>query len=157
MSAEDVRKQLAAYGLEERIVTMAPDSMATVHDAAVSLGIEDDQIAKTMAFLVNEKPVLVVMAGEARVDNHKFRDAFHTKAKMIHADELEALVGHPQGGVTPFGIKDGVEVYFDASLHRHEVVYPSAGLPDNAVKVSIQEMENIVKPVRWVDVARESE
>jgi prolyl-tRNA editing enzyme YbaK/EbsC (Cys-tRNA(Pro) deacylase) len=152
MSEESVRKQLSAYGLEDRIVDM-PESLATVHLAAEALGIEDDQIAKTLAFMVKDRPVLVVMAGTARVDNHKFRDTFHTKAKMMHGDELMEYVGHPAGGVTPFGVKDGVEIYFDESLHRHDVFYPSAGSIDSAVRVSTEEMENITHPVKWVDVA----
>jgi prolyl-tRNA editing enzyme YbaK/EbsC (Cys-tRNA(Pro) deacylase) len=156
MSKETVREQLKAYGLEDRIVTM-DESLATVQLAAEALGIEPDQIAKTMAFMVKDEPVLIVMAGEARVDNHKYRDAFGTKAKMMTPDQLLAYVGHPAGGVSPFGVRDGVKIYLDKTLHRHSVFYPSAGDPDNAVRVSVEEMEKITHPAGWVDVAKESE
>lgn len=156
MSEESVRAQLKEYGFEDRIVDM-PDSLATVALAAEALGIEEDEIAKTLAFMVEEKPVLVVMTGRARVNNHKFRETFHVKAKMMNGRQLMDLVGHPAGGVTPFGVKEGVEIYLDETLKRHPVFYPSAGSTDSAVRVSVEEMEKITHPVKWVDVAVENE
>lgn len=154
MSSESVRKQLAAYHMEDRIITLN-ESSATVALAAQALHIQEAEIAKTMAFMVNEEPVVVVMEGTARVDNHKFKSYFHCKAKMMNETELREYVGHEPGGVTPFGVKEGVKIYLDQSLKHWNTVYPAAGAHNNACRVTPEEIEEITHPEAWIDITKE--
>ena len=128
MAIEKVKEYFRGFGMEERIMEFSQSS-ATVELAAKAAGCEPERIAKTLSFLVDGRTVLVVMAGDARVDNKKFKDYFHTKAKMLSPDEVTELVGHSVGGVCPFGVKEGVAVYLDESLKRFDVVYPPAAAP----------------------------
>ena len=112
-------------------------------------------IAKTMSFLQGEKAVLILTEGTAKVENRKYKDTFHTKAKMIPFDEVEEAIGHAPGGVCPFGIKDGVEVYLDESLKKYDTVYPAAGNDHSAVKLTISELEQAAEAKGWVDVCKE--
>ena len=156
MSFERAKAYLEQAGFGDRIIT-PEQSSATVEEAAAALGCEPEHIAKTMSFLVEGSPVLVMCAGDARIDNHKFKAAFHTKAKMIHPDEVEALVGHAPGGVCPFGVNEGVTVYLDESLKRFDVVYPAAGNGHSAVRLTVPELEQASRPAAWVDVCKTPE
>ena len=154
MSLEIAKKYLEKKGYEDHIIELAQSS-ATVSLAAEALGVEEGMIAKTMSFLQNERAVLIVTDGIARVDNRKYKDTFHTKAKMIPFDEVEQYIGHAPGGVCPFGIRDGIKVYLDESLKKYDVVYPAAGNDHSAVKLTIAELEDACGNVEWVDVCKE--
>ena len=131
------------------------DSSATVQLAAQALGVEPGMIAKTMSFLIGEEAILILTEGTARVDNRKYKDTFHMKAKMIPFEEVEKWIGHAPGGVCPFGIKEGVKVYLDESLKQFDTVYPAAGNDHSAVKLTIAELEEVAGAVGWVDVCKE--
>ncbi|CDR79925.1 YbaK/EbsC family protein [Lactobacillus delbrueckii subsp. lactis] len=131
-----------------------PESSATVALAAQALDTEPDQIAKTLSFLVDDAPILVVMAGEAKTDNHKYKATFHKKAKMIPFDQVEDYIGHAPGGVCPFAVKPGVKVYLDESLKRHTEVYPAAGSSNSAVRLTIPALEKYSDYTAWVDVTK---
>ena len=153
MSFEKASAYLRKKGLEDRIIVPEASS-ATVELAAQAIGVTPGEIAKTLSFLTKEGPVLVIAEGTAKVDNRKFKDAFHTKAKMIPGAEVEALVGHAPGGVCPFGINDGVPVYMDESLRKYEVVYPAAGDDHSAVRLTVAELEEVSGACGWVDVCK---
>jgi len=156
MSLTSARAQLAAHGLADR-VTDFDVSSATVDLAAAALGCPPERIAKTLAFDVDGAPVLIVFAGDARIDNRAFKDRFGTKARMIAGDRVEALVGHAPGGVCPFGVHDGVPVHLDASLRRFDVVYPAAGSGSSAVRLTLDELETASDAAGWVDVGRHAD
>ena len=153
MGLESAVRCLDEYGFKDR-VKLLDESSATVDLAAEAVGVEPDQIARTLSFLVKDVPVLVLASGKARIDNHKFKEEFKTKAKMIHSDQVEALVGHAPGGVCPFGVKEGVQVYLDNSLKKHEVVYPAAGTGNSAVKLTVPELEKCSGYLKWIDVCK---
>ena len=154
MSIEKVRAYFETLGIADRIREFTVSS-ATVELAAAALGCDGAHIAKTMSFMTPEGVVLVVAAGAARIDNHKYKETFHTKAKMLSADEVEPLVGHPVGGVCPFVPNDGVHVCLDASLRRFDTVYPACGSPSSAIGLTIPELEKYAaQPVTWVDVCK---
>ncbi|WP_295634668.1 YbaK/EbsC family protein [uncultured Mitsuokella sp.] len=155
MSIEKVRAYLKNLGAEDRIIIFDA-STATVALAAAALGCEEAHIAKTMSFLVAGSPVLVVLAGDVRVDNHKFKQAFHKKGRMIPFAEVEGYIGHAPGGVCPFAIQEGVPVYLDISLKRFATVYPAAGDDHSAVRVTPDELFSLAKAAGWVDVAKYS-
>lgn len=154
MAIERARAYLSRFGMENRIIETKLSS-ATVELAAQALGVEGARIAKTLSFMVNEAPILIVAAGDIRVDNRKFKDTFKTKAKMLTAEQAETLVGHAVGGVCPFGVNEGVTVYLDESLKRFETVYPACGSANSAIELTIAEMEQVSGYTRWVDVAKE--
>ena len=112
-------------------------------------------IAKTLSFLIGDTPILILTEGTARIDNHKYKDTFHAKAKMIPFDDVEAYIGHAPGGVCPFGIKEGIPVYLDESLRKFDIVYPAAGNDHSAVKLTIAELESVSVAKKWVDVCKE--
>ena len=151
MAIERVTEYLKSYGLEDRIHRFSVSS-ATVALAAAALGVEEARIAKTMSFLAGDHAILVVAAGDVRVDNRKFKDAFHTKAKMVPPERLGELVGHEMGGVCPFAIKDACEVWLDESLKRFDTVYPAAGDAASAVELTVPELEKSAHARGWVDV-----
>ena len=140
MSLENVKAHLDTFGLAERII-IPEASSATVAEAAAALGCAECEIAKTMSFMIDSSPVIIVMAGDARIDNGKYKGFFHTKAAMIKPEEVEALLGHPVGGVCPFALPEGVPVYLDESLRRFEHIYPAAGTRSSAVKLTPGELE----------------
>lgn len=144
---------LDVRGFADRVI-VPERSSATVEQAAEALGCEPAHIAKTMAFLVDGRPVLVLCAGDAKVSNAKFKQAFHTKARFIAANEVEALVGHAPGGVCPFGVNDGVEAFLDESLRRFDYVYPACGDDHSGVKLTPNELEAAAGTNRWVDVCK---
>jgi prolyl-tRNA editing enzyme YbaK/EbsC (Cys-tRNA(Pro) deacylase) len=151
MSYDKAYSHLASFGLEDRI-RLFEVSSATVALAAEAVGTEPERIAKSLSFLQGEIPVLVIAAGDAKVDNRKYKDTFHTKAKMIGFDAVESLVGHAPGGVCPFGVNEGVKVYLDESLRRFDIVYPAAGTSNSAVQLTVSELERASLAEGWVDV-----
>ena len=153
MSVEKVKAYLAPYGVNDRIREFDVSS-ATVELAAQAVGCEPARIAKTLSFMADQKAVLIVAAGDAKVDNHKYKEQFHTKAKMLSPDEVTELVGHSVGGVCPFGVKEGVAVYLDESLKRFDVVYPACGSASSAVKLTIPELETASGYLGWIDVCK---
>jgi prolyl-tRNA editing enzyme YbaK/EbsC (Cys-tRNA(Pro) deacylase) len=151
MSFEGVKTYFTSVGMGDRVVVQ-PRTSATVELAAAVIGCEPARIAKTMSFLVGETPVLVVAAGDARVQNAKFKARFGQKASMIPGDRVEALVGHPPGGVCPFAVNPGVVVHLDESLRRFDLVHAAAGSPDGTIGLSIPELEAHSGHSGWVDV-----
>ncbi len=151
MSFEKAKVHLEKYGLEDRI-KLFDVSSATVALAAAALGTEEAKIAKTLSFMTPSGVVLVVCAGDTKVDNKKYKSTFEVKAKMLAHEEVEALVGHGVGGVCPFGVNFEVKTYLDESLRRFEVVYPAAGTANSAVELTIEELELASEATGWVDV-----
>lgn len=156
MSLERAKKYLEDKGFLERVIELEQPT-ATVAMAAEALGVQPERIAKTMSFLQGEQPVLILTEGTARVDNRKYKDTFHMKAKMIPFEEVEEQIGHAPGGVCPFGIKEGISVYLDESLKSFDTVYPAAGNDHSAVRLTIPELEQAADAAGWVDVCREKE
>lgn len=153
MSLERARKHLEKYGLAERI-HLTEESSATVELAALAVGVEPGRIAKTLSFMIDGRPALILAEGTARIDNRKFKDTFHTKAKMIPSDQVEELVGHAPGGVCPFGINEGIPVYLDDSLKKYGSVFPAAGTGNSDIELTIPELEECSEMTGWVDVCR---
>ncbi len=153
MSIEKVRAYFAAQGIEDRIQEF-PVSSATVELAAQALGVEGKRIAKTLSFLVGDQCVLIVAAGDAKVDNPKYKAQFHTKAKMLPHDLVPEYVGHAVGGVCPFAVKEGVAIYLDESLRRFETVFPAAGSANSAIELTIPELERYAQTAQWIDVCK---
>lgn len=153
MAVEKVKEYLRTYHMEERILEFDVSS-ATVELAAQAVGCEPERIAKTMSFLVNEEVILIVTAGDVKIDNKKYKQYFHAKAKMIPFEEVEEYIGHAPGGVCPFAVKEGVRTYLDESLKRFETVYPAAGSANSAVRLTPQELEQCIENVTWIDVCK---
>lgn len=156
MSLESAQKYFEQYGMKEKILIL-DESSATVELAAQALHTEPAQIAKTLSFMVDTQPILILMEGTARIDNHKYKEKFHKKAKMMTREELMEYVGHEPGGVCPFGIKDGVNVYLDESLKKFETVFPAAGSGNSAIELTIPELEKYSNYIEWIDVTKEPE
>lgn len=154
MAIEKVREYFRRYGMEDRILEFSVSS-ATVELAAKALNCEEARIAKTLSFDVGGENVLIVAAGDARVDNHKFKETFGVKAKMLPFDEVEERIGHAVGGVCPFGINAGVHVFLDQTLKRFETVYPACGSDNSAICLTIPELEQYSGFEKWVDVCKD--
>ena len=152
MAIETVKAFFERYGLEDRVQEFGVSS-ATVELAAQALGCQPCRIAKTLSFMA-DGPILIVAAGDAKIDNPKYKARFGTKAKMLTPDEVQALVGHAVGGVCPFGINEGVTVYLDESLKRFEMVFPACGSSNSAIELSIPELEQYSGFESWVDVCK---
>lgn len=153
MAIEQAKEYLKQFGLDHKIQEFTVSS-ATVELAAQALGCEPARIAKTLSFWAGQTPVLIVAAGDAKVDNAKFKAQFHTKAKMIPPQEVEQVVGHAVGGVCPFGIKEGVAVYLDLSLKRFDTIFPACGNANSAIELSPDELERCAKSTTWLDVCK---
>ena len=153
MSIENVREYLKQFNLEDKVIELS-ESSATVELAAKALGCKGQQIAKTMSFDVEGNTILVLLAGDSKVDNAKYKSTFGVKAKMLNFDEVESRVGHRVGGVCPFAINKNIKVYLDVSLKRFDFVYPAAGNANSAVKLTWPELELSSKYVSWVDVGK---
>ncbi len=153
MSFENVKKYFENEGLAERVIVLE-ESTATVELAAEAVGCEIKQIAKSLSFLVDGSPILIIAAGNVKVDNQKFKAVFHQKAKMISGDLVEEYIGHGPGGVCPFAVRTGVTIYMDISLKQNEVVYPAAGSENSVVKLSLKELEYHSAFKDWIDVCR---
>lgn len=150
---ERVKAFLETAGLADRI-RLPEGSSATVELAAQALGCRPEHIAKSLSFNLAAGPVVIVVAGDAKVDNHRYKMAFHEKAHKIPAADVERLTGHVPGGVCPFALKDGVTLYFDESLKRFTTIFPAAGEDHTAVELTVSEMEAAAKPAGWVDVCK---
>jgi prolyl-tRNA editing enzyme YbaK/EbsC (Cys-tRNA(Pro) deacylase) len=154
MSVEDVREYLRQFGAEDRVLEF-DQSSATVELAAQAVGVSPAQIAKTMAFLMDDTAIIVVCAGDAKVWSSAFKKQFHAKPKMVPADQLMALVGHPMGGVCPFARKAGVACYLDESLRRFQRVWPAAGSENSAIGLTLDELQRFSAADGWVDVCKD--
>ena len=154
MSFEKAKAYLDKKGLGDRVQTFEVSS-ATVELAAKAVGCEPERIAKTLSFLVDGKAVLILAAGDAKVDNHKYKETFHTKAKMLSPDQVAELVGHQIGGVCPFGIENSATVtYLDVSLQRFDIIYPAAGNAASAVELNCEELSQLSNSAGWIDVCK---
>ncbi len=153
MSIEKVKEYFKQYGMEERILEF-PVSSATVELAAQALNCEPCRIAKTLSFSVNDSPVLIVTAGDAKIDNKKYKAFFGAKAKMLSHDEVTEKIGHAVGGVCPFAVNDGVKIYLDVSLKRFETVFPACGSSNSAIELTPQQLETCSNYNQWIDVCK---
>ena len=153
MSIEKVREYFKKNNMENRIKEFEVSS-ATVELAAKAVNCEPARIAKTLSFKINEKPILIVVAGDAKIDNHKYKERYGKKAKMLTHEEVLNLIGHPIGGVCPFAINDGVEVYLAESLKRFKTIYPACGSSNSAIELSIEELEKYSNYSSWVNVCK---
>ncbi len=153
MSIEKVRKYFSEFGIENKILEFEISS-ATVELASIALNCEPKRIAKTLSFDLGDKYILIVTAGDAKIDNSKFKQKFGVKAKMIAFDDVEGAIGHAVGGVCPFGINEGVEVCLDVSLKRFETFYPACGSSNSAIELTPDELEKYSKSNSWVDVCK---
>lgn len=155
MSIEKVKEYFKNFDMENRIMEFDVSS-ETVKLAALALNCEEGKIAKTLSFLANDKVILIVTAGDGKVNNGKYKRTFMTKAKMLPHDETKKLTGHAAGGVCPFAVNDGVEVYLDVTLKKYETVFPACGSSNSAIELTIEEMEKYSNFVNWVDVCTET-
>lgn len=153
MSIEKGRAYFRQFGMEDRVREFDVSS-ATVELAALALGVDGARIAKTLSFKKDDSCMLILAAGDARIDNHKFKEKFHMKAKMLAPDEVLSLVGHPVGGVCPFGINDGIDVYLDESLKRFETVFPAVGSGNSAIELDLDELYKYSNAIEWLDVCK---
>ena len=153
MAIEKVKAYFKEYGMEDRVRELDMSS-ATVELAAAALNCEPQRIAKTLSFMVDGHAVLVVTAGDARIDNAKYKEQFGAKAKMLSPEEAETLVGHAVGGVCPFAVNEGVDVYLDVSLKRFDTVFPACGSSNSAIELTIAELEEHSEYISWVDVCK---
>ena len=153
MSAEKAKKYLEKRGYLDRVIE--PDvSTATVELAAAAIGVEPGRICKSLSFIIDERPILILAEGMARGDNKKYKAEFGKKAKMIPREAVEEYIGHEAGGVCPFGVNDNVEIYLDKSLAQWDVVYPAAGNANSAVRLTLDELQSLVNARKWVDVCK---
>lgn len=153
MSIERVREYFREFGMEDKIREFEVSS-ATVALAAQALSCAPQRIAKTLSFLVGENPILVVAAGDVKIDNSKYKKQYGVKAKMLSPEQVTELIGHAVGGVCPFAVKDGVTVYLDESLKRFETVFPACGSSNSAIELTIPELEKYSGYDSWVDVCK---
>lgn len=153
MAIEKVREFFRSLGMEDRIMEFDVSS-ATVELASQALGCEPCRIAKSLSFITPDGPVLVVAAGDAKIDNPKYKAQFSTKAKMLTPEQAVELIGHAVGGVCPFAVNEGVRVYLDRSLKRFDTVFPACGSSNSAIELTLEELERFSSAVSWVDVCR---
>ena len=154
MSIEKGRAYFRSLGIEDKVMEFDVSS-ATVELAAQALGVEGARIAKTLSFKTQDEGcMLILAAGDARIDNRKFKDKFHLKAKMLTADEVLEMVGHPVGGVCPFGINEGIPVYLDESLKRFVTVFPAVGSGNSAIELNLDELYEYSRALEWIDVCK---
>lgn len=153
MAIEAVREYLKQFGMDQKIQEFDVSS-ATVELAAQAVGCEPARIAKTLSFKVEERAILIVAAGDAKIDNAKYKARFHTKAKMLAPDEVETLTGHAIGGVCPFAVRDGVTVYLDESLKRFETVFPACGSGNSAIELTPDRLFEIAQAQAWINVCK---
>lgn len=154
MSLKRAKEYLKQYNLENEVMEFDVSS-ATVALAAEAIGCKEQEIAKSLSFIVEDKPILIIVAGDAKVDNAKYKAEFHCKAKMIAFDDVEGMVGHAAGGVCPFGVNEDVKIYLDTSLKKCETVYPACGTSNSAIKLAVEQLEQITNYEKWVDVCKE--
>ena len=153
MSLNNALKYLEEKGYKDRVMIF-DSSSATVELAAKAVGTEPCKIAKSLTFKVDDKPIMILCAGDVKINNQAYKAKFHQKAKMLSREEVETLIGHNVGGVCPFGINAGVDVYLDESLKRFDYIYPAAGSANSAVKLTIEELETLSNYKEWIDVCK---
>jgi len=153
MSVEAVKKYFSQYNMGDRVMVLA-DSTATVEEAAKAHEVDPDQIGKTLSFKLNEEPILIVVAGKAKIDNKKYKKCFSKKAKMLNQHEVLESTGHAIGGVCPFGLSKPIDVYLDISLKRHSEIIPAAGDSFSSIQLTIPELERYSSYKNWVDVCK---
>ena len=153
MSIERVRAYFRSLGIEDKVTEFAVSS-ATVELAALAVGVAPCRIAKTLSFKVQEVPILIVTAGDAKIDNARYKSTFHAKAKMLTAEEAVTLIGHAVGGVCPFAVNEGVTIYLDESLKRFTTVFPACGSSNSAIELTIPELEQYSGMTGWIDVCK---
>lgn len=153
MSVEKVKEYFNQFGIADKVLEFEVSS-ATVELAAAALSCKPCRIAKTLSFMAGEAPILIVTAGDAKIDNPKYKAQFGTKAKMLTADEAENMIGHAVGGVCPFAVNSGVKVYLDESLKRFQTVFPACGSSNSAIELTIPELEKYSAYTEWVDVCK---
>ncbi|MED3352689.1 YbaK/EbsC family protein [Bacillus thuringiensis] len=153
MALEKVISYFKQYGMEDRIIEVT-ESSATVELAAKALQCEPQRIAKTLSFQIDDRVLVIVTAGDAKIDNRKYKEQFGVKAKMVNANQVEGLIGHAIGGVCPFAVNEGVEVYLDVSLQRFTTVFPACGSTNSAIELTIKELEKHSKYLNWIDVCK---
>lgn len=156
MSVTKVQEYLKKNNMDTRIITV-PTTSATVKEAAEALGTEEAKIAKTLSFKLKDKYIVIVTTGDVKIDNAKYRHTFNEKAHMVASIEVEEKIGHPIGGVCPFALNEGVEVYLDESLKQFKTVYPACGATNNAIEISIEELEKVTNYKEWIDVTKQKE
>lgn len=153
MSVEKVKDYFKKFNIDNRIQEFETSS-ATVELAAKALNCEPARIAKTLSFKIGDKAVLIVVAGDAKIDNAKYKAQFNKKASMLKFDEVESIIGHAVGGVCPFAINKGIDVYLDESLKRFDTVYPACGSSNSAIELTIEELEKYSNYISWIDVCK---
>lgn len=153
MSIIRVKEYLKKYNLDDKIMEF-DESSATVKEAAHAIGCLEKDIAKTLSFLVDDNPIIIVVRGDTKIDNSKYKKEFHKKAKMVSYDMVEEIIGHKAGGVCPFGVNDNVKIYLDETLKSLEYFYPACGSSNSAIKLDKDTLEKIVKYEKWVDVCK---
>lgn len=154
MALENVEKHFEQFNIKDKIILLN-ESTATVELAAKALNTEEDRIAKSLSFLVYEEPIVIVVSGNSKISNSKFKQYFHEKAHMISFDDVENLVGHPVGGVCSFAVKENVKVYLDNSLKKHKTVFPACGTPASAIELTPEEIEKYsTNFTSWIDVTQ---
>ncbi len=156
MSITKAKEYLKQFNLDDKVMEF-PVSSATVEDAAKAINCEEKEIAKTLSFIVEDNPILIVVAGDCKIDNSKFKAEFLVKAKMIPFERVEELIGHAVGGVCPFGVNENVIIYLDESLKRLETIYPACGSSNSAIKLTLEELEKIVNFKKWINVCKYAE
>ena len=153
MAIDKARAHLRVLGMEDRVMEFETSS-ATVELAAQTVGCEPARIAKTLSFQVGDRVALIVAAGDTRIDNRKFKNKFHAKPKMLAAADAETLIGHGVGGVCPFGVNEGCDIYLDESLRHFDEVFPACGSSNSAVRLTPAELEHCAAPCTWIDVCK---
>lgn len=153
MAIDKVKKYFKQYNIEDRILEFNKSS-ATVKEAAIAVGTSESRIAKTLSFKVEDKTILIVCAGDTKIDNVKYKNEFKEKAKMLNTEEVEQKVGHTIGGVCPFAVNDNVLVYLDISLKRFNTVFPACGSSNSAIELTIEELGKYSNFIKWVDVCK---
>ena len=154
MALENVERHFEQFNIKDKIILLN-ESTATVELAAKALNTEEDRIAKSLSFLVNEEPIVIVVSGNSKISNSKFKQYFHEKAHMISFDDVENLVGHPVGGVCSFAVKENVKVYLDNSLKKHKTIFPACGTPASAIELTPEEIEKYsTNFTSWIDVTQ---
>ena len=153
MSVTKVKAYFKQFDMEDKVLEFDVSS-ATVELAAKAVGCEPERIAKTLSFKVDDQPILIVAAGDVKIDNPKYKAVFHTKAKMLAFDEVEPLIGHGVGGVCPFAVNEGVTVYLDESLKRFDTVFPACGSINSAIEMSMEDLEKYSGYKAWIDVCK---
>lgn len=153
MSIEKVKAYFKKFDMDSKIIELE-ESSATVKEAAEAIGCKEGEIAKTLSFQLSNRVILIVLAGDVKLDNHKYKEYFHEKSKMVDTPLVEELVGHQVGGVCPFGINEGVDVYLDVSLKKYSTVYPACGNSHSAIPLTLEELEKYSNCKEWIDVSK---